>query len=221
MDFYLSPHVAVFLRTITAINMLSFSFPWPKHFKVLFAMMMSFAISNIVPVQVDTFFYLREIFMGAVIGILGRIIISLLTNLAELISHSTGLQNQIFIGNSHENTHIHALIFWSLINVLFSCGLHHSAIIGIAKSYNMSISKDLLEIAFDFFKYSISFALMLALPLMIVGFVFHIVCALINRLIPQIPIFLITQPIVILGAGWVIGPNITAIINKIPEYFNI
>lgn len=219
MDLKITGYVAVFLRTIVAINLLDLKFP--KYFKTLFTFGISLALGSIVQIEDSNFFYFKEILMGIFLGLFGRITISLLNNVAELLGYSIGLQNQVFIGNSNENTHINALVYYATFNFLLASGLDHASILILAKSYTITFSNGFMSFIIAVFKSAFFSAVTLCTPIIIISFIFNLVCASLSKAIQQIPIFFLMQSIVLLGIGYFIGPKIAMLIREIPKYIGV
>jgi flagellar biosynthetic protein FliR len=212
-------YLPVFIRTTIALLILDLK--TPKIIKVLFALALSISIAPFIEKTFTSLLIFEEMFIGLVLGIIARTMLNMIHMFSDLVSFSVGLQNQTFIGNTNEINHINALVYFGMFNFLLQSGLDYAAIFYIKKSYEINILNNITSIFVIIFKNAFNFAVMLAVPIMIISFIMNIMCSILSKMIPQIPIFLLMQSIVLFGAGYLIGPFFGGKVVYALNYFNL
>ena len=212
-----SSYLSVFTRSMVALLVVDIKIP--NTLKFLLAGSLSLMLGPVVKLQEYDLFFLKEVGIGLLLGYLAKTALGLINVFIEMVSNSVGLQNQTFIGNVSDNQSINALIYYASLVFLLTCGVDYVAIFYLKASYDIPFSSDWIKLCLKMFKNAFYFGISLSVPLMIAGLIFNILCALLNRLVSQIPIFLIMQSLVILGVGYFIAPIISSKILFMQTFF--
>ena len=133
---------------------------------------------------------LDSVVHGVIVGLLIRILLGLVQWQADIVAHSTGLKSLGEHGTLFETVYLYAVIakFFSLdshfhlVNALAKCDY---ACISAASAFGLVLS-------------CVNNAWQICLPILAVGLSLQIVVALFNRMIPQVPVFFISQPFVLI-----------------------
>ncbi|NPA52172.1 MAG: flagellar biosynthetic protein FliR [Aquificae bacterium] len=183
----------------------------PLNIRVLFLVSLSFYISSILDIKISVedlivveilLNILKELLVGFLLGIIVTIFISAFSYAAELISYFMGLT----IVNTFDPTfgqiavldRLFILIFYLLF---FITGVYQIFLAGVVASFeifpvyafslNTGVFQYILEKSTQIFVLGFK----LAFPFILVLFITNVVLALINRLIPQIMVFIVGLPL--------------------------
>ena len=163
-----------------------------------------FAINNFGTLVGDIF---GELFIGGVIGVLGRMFFMALETMMMAASMNIGLSNGMGapIDEAEALPTIATLVTLTTTCLIFVSDLHWELIRGVVASYNvMPVGFALKpEAALNFLADDLArtfvIALRIASPFLVFAVIVNMAIGLINRLTPQIPIFFISGPFVIAG----------------------
>ena len=163
-----------------------------------------FAIANLGGLSADIF---GELFIGGVIGLLGRFYFHALETMMMAASMSIGLSNALGapIDETEVQPPIATLITLTATCLIFVSDLHWELIRGVVASYSvMPVGFALrpqaaLTLAADDLARAFVVALRIASPFIVFAVIVNLAIGLVNRLTPQIPIFFISGPFVIAG----------------------
>jgi flagellar biosynthetic protein FliR len=148
-----------------------------------------------------------EVFVGLFIGTMTRLILSALQTAGQIVSLQTGLSNaQMFNPIEASQDAVPSAFYGALgVLVIFLSNLHHMMLRGLVDSYSVFVPGKLPPIE-DFTKTitlavgdSFRLAMEMASPFIVLGTVFFIGLGLISRLVPQLQILFVSQPLQILG----------------------
>jgi flagellar biosynthesis protein FliR len=148
-----------------------------------------------------------ELVIGVFIGTLTRLILSALQTAGQLISIQIGLSNaQIFNPLADAQDAIPSA-FYAMLGVLliFLTDLHHVMLRGLIDSYAVFVPghlppvEDLSQTVAQAVAASFRLAIEIASPFIVLGMVFFVGLGLIARLVPQLQVLFITQPLQIMG----------------------
>ena len=185
-------------------------------FRVLAALAFSFLMVTALPVnEMDvtmsymslTFVCARELFIGYFVGLVGRVLMTILDCAGMMMSAQMGLSSATIFnpGLSGQGaiTSLMMLLFGTA--VFLSLDLHHLMFRGFVKSYTLfpiegklmlgDISKGYIQL----FSLIFSMGMQLAMPFIIVFIVLQVGFGLMNRMIPQMQIFFVSLPLQIWG----------------------
>ena len=148
-----------------------------------------------------------ELFVGLLIGLLGRCFLAALETLGTLVSMAIGLSNMP--GMSIEGTEalpsLASLLTLTATAMVFITNQHWEVLRGLAASYQTIPAGQGLDVAsaIDRFAGQLADAFVLALrvcsPFVIYTVVINLAIGLINKLTPQVPVYFISLPFIIAG----------------------
>lgn len=154
-----------------------------------------------------------EIVIGVFIGTLARVLLATLQIAGQVVSIQTGLSNaQIFNPMEASQDSIPSS-FYSILGVLliFLTNLHHMMLHGLVDSYAVFVPghlppvEDLSQTIARAVAGSFRLAIEMAAPFIVLGTVFFVGLGLIARLVPQLQVLFITQPLQIMGGLLLMG----------------
>ena len=214
---YLSSHFGLFLLVLVRFSSLLLSFPFlsapfiPSNVKILFVLALTFFTLPYVNGSVDLshlsfmellLLVLKETFVGFFLSLVAMIFYGIVIYAAELISYTMGLT----VVNMFDPTfgmvsvlgRFFVLLFYA---VFFSTGAYRVFIGALFESFKVVPvgSFSLSEPLYRFFLregallFFLSFKM--AFPFLVVLFITNLALALINRLIPQINVFIVGLPL--------------------------
>ena len=163
-----------------------------------------FPIHNLGGLTADIF---GELFIGGVIGLLGRYFFLALETMMMAASMSIGLSNALGapIDETEVQPPIASLITLTAVCLIFVSDLHWEFLRGVVASYNiMPVGFALrpqaaLTLVADDLARTFVIGLRIASPFIVFSVIVNLAIGLVNRLTPQIPIFFISAPFVIAG----------------------
>jgi flagellar biosynthesis protein FliR len=148
-----------------------------------------------------------ELAVGVFIGTLARVLLSALESAGQVVSLQTGLSAaQILNPLLATQTTIPSTLY-SMLGVLliFLTDLHHVMLRGLVDSYmvftpgQLPPVEDLSQTAARAVAGSFKLAVEMAAPFIVLGTVFMIGLGLIGRLVPQIQVLFVSQPLQVMG----------------------
>lgn len=148
-----------------------------------------------------------ELVIGVFIGTLTRVLLATLQMAGQLVSIQIGLSNaQIFNPMEATQDSIPSS-FYSILGVLliFATNMHHMMLHGLVDSYAVFVPghlppvEDLSQTIAHEVGASFRLAMEMAAPFIVLGTVFFVGLGLIARLVPQLQVLFITQPLQIMG----------------------
>lgn len=209
----------------------------PMQVRLFIAVALSMAIlpvmwSDIYP-QVTgkghTYIYLiaTEIGVGAVIGLVARYYVLGLqfagTTITMLMGFSPPPSSDV-IEDTAENQ-LTSMISFAGLMVLFMLDFHHVMFEAIVQSYRaMPVGsvfdpQGVLITLTDSLEQTFMIMLRLASPFLIYGLLFNVAIGMVNKLAPQIPIYFISQPYLIMGGMFLLYLGIAAMLRLFGDGF--
>ena len=214
---YLSSHFGTFLMVLVRLSSLFISFPFlstpfiPPNVKVLFIIALTFFLLPYVNGNVDIFhmnlleiftIVLKEALTGFFLSLIAMIFYGAVIYAAELISYMMGLT----VVNMFDPTfgmvsvlgRFFILLFYA---IFFSTGAYKIFIEALFESFkvipigNFSLSEPLYKLFTKEGSILFFLAFKMAFPFLIALFIANLTLALINRLIPQINVFIVGLPL--------------------------
>ena len=154
-----------------------------------------------------------ELVIGLFIGTLTRLILTALQTGGSIVSLQVGLSNaQIF--NPMESTQdAIPSVFYAMLGVLllFLTDLHHLMLRGLVDSYAVFVPgklpplEDLSQTIAHAVSASFRLGMEIAAPFIVLGTVFMVGLGLIGRLVPQLQVLFVSQPLQIMGGLLLMG----------------
>lgn len=154
-----------------------------------------------------------EIIIGVFIGTMTRLLLATLQIAGQVVSIQTGLSNaQIFNPMEASQDSIPSA-FYAILGVLliFLTNLHHLMLRGLVDSYAVFVPgrlppvEDLSQSVAHAVSASFRLAIEMAAPFIVIGTVFFVGLGLIARLVPQLQVLFVTQPLQIMGGLVLMG----------------
>jgi flagellar biosynthetic protein FliR len=148
-----------------------------------------------------------ELVVGIFIGTLARIVMAALETAGMVISLQLGLSAAVMFNPlaAQQGAITSALMGVLGVLLLFLTDLHHLMLRAIAESYAvfgagaMPAAGDLSDAMARAVAQSFRLAIELSAPFIVLGTVFFVAMGLVARLVPQVQILFVTQPVQILG----------------------
>jgi flagellar biosynthesis protein FliR len=164
------------------------------------------SLSGIAPVAL-TRIVISETLIGTVIGFLGRSFFGALETLGGVIAMSIGLSSALAgpIDESEPLPAITSLITLTATALIFFSGLHWEVLRGFVASYSASPVSGVFDARFDLVQVtdcltkSFLVSLRISSPFITYALITNFVIGLAGKLAPQIPLYFITVPAMIVG----------------------
>ncbi len=242
LSFVLVENVYVFLLIFTRFGTALILMPGfgdfftPMQVRLLFALSLSFALT---PVFYETFPVMPnelselagvigyEFLVGALIGVISRILISALDTAGMIIAINIGLANaQMFNPGARSQGSLIGTFFYIIgVLLIFATNLHHVMLYAIYESYNMLPPLSVPDIGAiaDLVAQSVSrsfyIGFKLAVPFVVIGLVLYVSMGVMGRLMPQVQIFMLALPMQILVGFLTLSLTLSAIMVYWLRYY--
>jgi flagellar biosynthetic protein FliR len=163
---------------------------------------------QVLQASMDIRLLLQEVFVGFLLGLLIRLMVEAASSVGGMISHEVALGNitgSFFHGENQDLLQTFFRLYF--ITFIFVTDLHLIFLQGLCKSYLFFppggdlFMEDLMLTAVSFFSQGFYLALQMSAPFMIGGICYYVLLGLMNRLVPQIPVFFVGRPLEI-GLGF-------------------
>lgn len=147
---------------------------------------------------------IAEMITGFFIGTVMRILIAALDTVGSVISIQTGFSNALVFNpmTATQGSVVGALYSVMGVTLLMATDLHHYMLAAIVNSYSMFPANgglpdtaSMLEVIKRCVSASFLIGVQMSLPFIIVGIVMQYGFGLLSRLMPQVQIFFLTQPL--------------------------
>ncbi|RAU20186.1 flagellar type III secretion system protein FliR [Paramagnetospirillum kuznetsovii] len=168
-----------------------------------------------------------EIVIGLFLGTVVSFVMSVLSLAGSMIGYQTGLTNAFSFDPIAQQQSQLLTGFLSNIGLLaiFATNLHHLMFQAIAESYDLfhpgqplpwgDFTETLSHLVTETFRLGLQFSA----PLVVAGLIFYTGLGLLSRLIPQLQIFFISQPIQILVGFWMFMASLPMITTLFLKFF--
>ena len=195
----------------------------PMRVKALFVLAASLAFTPLLseeippwPSQSFAFFLLigGEFFVGYLAALSVKLIFAALDIAGSLIGYQIGIANAFASSPASAQQSALPGVVLTLTATVFvlSLDLHHALIRSFIESYDhfspgaagsiFTLSGDILQTGLSLVMTSFQLGLQLASPIIVTGLFLFAAAGIVNRLIPQIQVFFVTQPLqILLGLG--------------------
>ncbi len=195
----------------------------PFRIKILFVLSTALVFTPLLSVHMPawpshSFIFLTLIFTEVFIGYLAalslKIIFTALDVAGSLMGYQIGIANAFASSPASAQQSALPGVFLTLVATVFVLGLdlHHAVIRSFIESYEsfkpadtkalLPLTGDILELGLGIISVSFQLGLQLASPIIVTGLFLFAAAGIVNRLIPQIQIFFVTQPLqILLGLG--------------------
>lgn len=170
-----------------------------------------------------------EVLIGAMFGLVPRFFVLGLQFAGTSVSMAIGLSSPgsgDALEDSSETALTNMLSFGGLL-ILFMLDFHHVVFQALARSYSvmpiggMPDAQKMLITLTDTLSATFLLMLRLASPFLIFGLMFNVAVGLVNKLAPQIPIFYISTPYLLLGGLFLLYFSLSAMVVQFARYFPV
>jgi flagellar biosynthetic protein FliR len=168
-----------------------------------------------------------ELLIGMMYGLVPRFFVLGLQFAGSAISMAIGLNTpgaSDILEDTPENQMTNLISFGGLL-VLFMMDFHHVVFRALVDSYGvmplggMPDSQKMLITLTDTLSQTFLLMLRLASPFLIFGLMFNVAVGLVNKLAPQVPVFYISTPYLLLGGLLLMYFTIAAMVMQFAQYF--
>ncbi len=149
-----------------------------------------------------------EILIGVTFGLSGRFLMSSLQTAGVLISQQIGLSFTMALdptgGDRGQAAALGTFLSMLGVSLILASNLHHVAIAGIVDSYltlqpgRLPPSGDAAQLALTVANASFITAVQISAPFLVFGLVFNVGLGILSRMMPQLQIFFLAMPAMIL-----------------------
>lgn len=154
-----------------------------------------------------------ELVIGVFIGTMTRVLLAALQMAGQVVSMQTGLSNAQMFNPLEATTDSVPSTFYAILGVLliFLTNTHHLMLRGLLDSYAVFVPGhlppvgDLSQTVAHAVAASFRLAIEMAAPFIVLGTAFFVGLGLIGRLVPQVQILFVSQPLQILGGLLLMG----------------
>jgi flagellar biosynthetic protein FliR len=169
-----------------------------------------------------------EILVGLYFGSMIRLIMSALETIGFIIAMQTGLSNAVILNPALATQSPLPSAFLSIVGLtlVFVTGLDHYLLRSMVATYDLFPPGspvpvgDMLENFAHSMSRSFRVGIEMASPFMIIGILMYVALGLMQRLMPQVQLFLIMMPVQIWGGMFMLSVTITAIMGLWLRYFD-
>ncbi len=174
-----------------------------------------------------------EAAVGIFIGTLTRMVLAALESAGQIVSIQSGLSAALVFNPLQATQSSLPSTLYSVLGVLliFLTDTHHLMLRGLLDSYMIftpgklpplgDLSQTVAHAAADSFR----LALEMAAPFVVLGTVFFVALGLIGRLVPQIQVLFVSQPLQIIGGllvfALVISAGMNGFLDALVQQFNV
>lgn len=167
----------------------------------------------------------QEIIIGVFLGLFAKTLLQLLEVAGSIISHQAGLSNALSNQSiaEEQSSLPGTFLYMGILAFIFVNDFHHGIFSGIFESYRYfplgstlflgDMAHTIIQLIDKGFRVSVQ----ITSPFLILGTVFYLTIGLLNRLMPQIHVFFVAQPLEILFSFLIF---ISAINNMFATYGN-
>lgn len=168
-----------------------------------------------------------ELLIGIMYGLVPRLFVLGLQFAGSAISMAIGLNTpgaSDILEDTPENQMTNLISFGGLL-ILFMMDFHHVVFRALVDSYGvmplggMPDSQKMLITLTDTLAQTFILMLRLASPFLIFGLMFNVAVGLVNKLAPQVPVFYISTPYLLLGGLLLVYFTIAAMVMQFAQYF--
>jgi flagellar biosynthetic protein FliR len=243
LDHFLSGHVFAFVLVFSRLGPMFLLFPGigetyvPVRVRVLLAMTMSFVfmepLLTVIPMPPDGISDLARIIMievvvGLFFGSLMRLAVSSLETAGGVVAIQTGLSNAVILNPALATQSPLPSAFFSIIGVtlVFVTGLDRTLIHAVVETYSIFppgvslLPGDIAQTFIQTVNRSFVVGIELAAPFLVIGLLMFIALGVMQRLLPQVQLFLVAMPIQIWGGLFLMATTVAGIMTVWLSYFD-
>ena len=168
-----------------------------------------------------------ELLIGVLIGLLARVFLVALQALAAVLATAIGYSG--IPGSTVDETEpqpaLVALITVSAVVLMFQTDLHWEVLRGLAASYDVMPPGSGFESRFglaelaDQLSQTFLIALRISSPFLVYAVVANLAIGIANKLVPQIPVYFVSLPLILMGGLFILYLNIADLLRLFAEEF--
>lgn len=170
---------------------------------------------------------IQEIVIGTFVGLVGKILLSMMETAGSVISYTMGLSSAQIFDPEHGGQETLPAVFLSTIGLLmiFAMDLHHGLILSLIESFQMipggsvGFWQDFSTALIRLISFSFRVGIQLAAPFLIVGLVTQLAFGLVNRLMPQMQIFFVAMPLQIWGGLLILAVTMGLMVYAFGDHY--
>ena len=180
----------------------------PAKIRLLLALSLSMCITptlvqqTLIPATVSMEFFAGELFVGLFLGILVRIFVELASTSGSFISHQIAFSNVMSsLVQTEQQDIMKGFLYLFFVNLVFTNDLHFIFLKSIYQSYTLFppggslFLSDMTTTVIRWVRDGFQVAVEMSTPFFICSLFYYGVLGLLNRLIPQIPLFFVGRPL--------------------------
>lgn len=238
---YLSGHVFAFIMILSRLGCVLMLFPGiseafvTPRIRMLLAMSISFLLMEplmprlpTMPPEIGGLMYLlgSEILIGLFFGTVLRFVVAALETAGTIVALQTGLSNATVLNPALALQSPLASAFLSLtgVTVIFITGMDHFLFRGMIDLYDLFppggtiVIGDMTQFIIQTLSSSFLVGIELATPFLVLGLLLFISMGLMQKLLPQVQIFLVVAPVQIWGGLTLFSLTVASIITVWLKY---
>ncbi|MDX2028219.1 MAG: flagellar biosynthetic protein FliR [Alphaproteobacteria bacterium] len=243
IDKFFSGHVFAFLLLFSRLGSVLMLFPGigenyvPPRMRLMLALTISFLLMTPMlprlpapPADISELTRIvgYEIMIGLFFGTLLRLIVSTLETVGSVIAFQTGLSNATILNPAQAAQSPLASAFFSVVGLtlIFVTGLDHFLLRGLVSLYDLFppggafMTGDMAQSIIQTVSRSFVVGIELGMPFLVIGLLMYVAIGMMQKLMPQVQLFLVVLPIQIWGGMALIGLTIAGILTMWLRYFD-
>jgi flagellar biosynthetic protein FliR len=243
LDKFLTGHVYAFVMILCRVGSVLTLFPGiaetfvPVRMRMAFAMALCFLLMEPLmgrlPAPPQTFGGMvlimgYEIFIGLFFGTFLRLLMGALESAGAIIALQTGLSNATILNPALASQSPLASAFLSIVGLtlVFVTGLDHFLLRSIMALYDLFppgetvAAGDTTQVIVQAVSRSFNIGIEMAVPFFIMGLLMFIALGMLQKLMPQVQLFMVALPVQIWGGIALIALTVAGIMNVWLHYFD-
>jgi len=243
LDKFLSGHVFAFVFIFARLGSILMLFPGigesyvSPRIRLMLALTITFLLMGpllpripVAPEAIPDLFQMigYEIIVGLFFGTLLRLIMSTLESAGAVISLQTGLSNATILNPTLATQSPLASAFLSVIGVtlIFITGLDHLLLRSLVAIYDLFppggqlMPGDMAQSVIQLTNRSFVIGIELSMPFLVIGLLMYMALGIMQKLMPQVQLFLVALPVQIWGGLALTGLTVGAIMTYWLHYFD-
>ena len=162
-----------------------------------------------------------ESLVGALFGGLARVIMSAVQTAGQIIGQCIGVSNIFTNGLGPDSSAtLGAAIQAGCLAAIFAVGAHHTALRAVAESYTMfplgtgPAVEASTRLVTETLGHAFRLGMQLSMPFLLMGLLFNIALAGINRALPMVPVFMIGGPALLLAGLHLLAATVPTLLGE-------
>ena len=169
-----------------------------------------------------------EILIGLYFGSIVRLIMSALETIGSIIAIQTGLSNAVILNPALATQSPLPSAFLSVVGLtlVFTTGLDHYLLRSVIATYDLFPPGgafepgDMAQVFARTYNHSFLIGIELSSPFLVIGLLMYVAVGLMQRLMPQVQLFLVMLPVQIWGGLFLLAITVSGIMTLWLQYFD-